>query len=133
MRGADLARWHERIALAFLEFEDRVACFAFDWAGRVFGLDIERLEDGQAGVLLFEPGTGEVLRIPSNLQTFHDRELIEYGEAALGISFYEKWRASGGAVPAYNECIGYRTSLFLGGVDSLGMLKELEGSQKMQT
>lgn len=123
MRPADLPRWQERIALAFPEFEDHIVCFGYDWAGSVFALNIERLEDGQAGVVMFEPGTGEALRIPSNLQSFHDSGLVEFGEAALGISFYEKWRASGGAAPAYDECIGYRKPLFLGGVDEVENLE----------
>ena len=122
---SDLSRWQERIELAFPEFADRVACFAYDWAGRIFALDTERLEGGQAGVLLFEPGTGtgEVLRIPSNLQTFHNSELIDFGEAALGISFYQQWRAEGGESPAYDECVGYRRPLFLGGADEVENLE----------
>lgn len=123
MRPADLAGWQERIELAFPEFADRVICFAYDWAGSIFALDTERLEGGQAGVLLFEPGTGEALRIPSNLHTFHNSGLIEFGEAALSISFYEQWRASDGDAPAYDQCIGYRKPLFLGGVDEVENLE----------
>jgi hypothetical protein len=123
MRPADLVRWQERINLAFPEFEDRIVCFAYDWAGRTFALDTERLEEGEAGVLLFEPGTGEALRIPANLRTFHNSELIEFGEAALGISFYKRWRALGGPAPAYDQCVGYRKPLFLGGVDDVENLE----------
>jgi hypothetical protein len=123
MQPADLPRWQERIALAFPEFEDRVVCFGYDWAGSVFTLDIERLEEGQAGVLLFEPGTGEVLRISSNLSTFHNNGLIEFGEAALGICFYEAWRGTGGESPTYDYCIGYRVPLFLGGADNIANLE----------
>lgn len=123
MRPADIPRWQERIELAFPEFGDRVVCFAYDWAGSVFALDTERLEGGQAGVLLMEPGTGEVLRIPSNLATFHNSGLIEFGEAALGISFYQKWLATGGDAPAYDYCIGYQKPLFLGGVDEVENLE----------
>lgn len=123
MRPVDLPQWQERIELAFPEFADRVVCFAYDWAGNVFTLNTERLEDGQAGVTLFEPGVGEVLQIPSNLQTFHENGLIEFGEAALGISFYKKWREAGGAVPAYDRCVGYRKPLFLSGVDDVENLE----------
>lgn len=123
MRPADLPRWQARVDLGFPEYGDRAICFAFDWAGRVFALDTERLEDGRAGVVLLEPGTGEVLRIPSNLETFHDNELVEFGEAALGISFYEQWRATGGAAPDYDQCVGYRKPLFLGGVDEVENLE----------
>ena len=123
IRADNLHVWQDRVDLAFPEFRDRVVCFGFDWAGRIFALDAGRLEDGQAGVLLLEPGTGEALRIPSHLQTFHDSELVEFGEAALGVSFYEKWRTLGGVAPAYNQCIGYRRPLFLGGIDGVENLE----------
>jgi Domain of unknown function (DUF1851) len=119
----DLIRWQERIELAFPEFADRAVCFAYDWAGNVFALNIERLEDGKAGVTLFEPGIGEVLQIPSNLQTFHENGLIEFGEAALNIDFYKKWQATGGKAPAYDQCVGYRKPLFLSGVDEVENLE----------
>ena len=123
MRSADILQWQERIELAFPEFADRVVCFAYDWAGNVFALNMERLEDGQAGVTLFEPGIGDALQIPSNLMSFHEIGLIEFGEAALGISFYEKWRASGGNAPTSNQCVGYRKPLFLSGVDDVENLE----------
>jgi hypothetical protein len=73
---------------------------------------------------MFEPGTGEALAIPSNIQTFHDSELMEFGEAALAISFYQKWMAaSGGQAPAYTQCVGYKTPLFLGGTDEVKNLE----------
>jgi hypothetical protein len=120
---AELDEWQERICLAFPEFEGRITCFGFDWLGSAFAIDSGRLEGGKNGVVMFEPGTGEALEIPANLVSFHDSGLLEFGEAALAISFYEKWRASGGPAPAYDQCIGYKKPLFLGGgdeVDNLG-------------
>ena len=101
---ADLNEWNERICLGFPEFEGRI-------------------EDGQKGVVMFEPGTGEALEIPANLFTFHDAGLLEFGEAALAISFYERWRTSGGATPAFDQCIGYKKPLFLGGSDGVENLE----------
>jgi Domain of unknown function (DUF1851) len=120
---ADLMDWQDRIHLAFPEFEGRIFCFGFDWLGSVFALDIKRTEDGQAGVVMFEPGTGEALEIPSNLQTFHEAGLIEYGEAALAISFHEKWLAAGGVEPRFDQCIGYRKPVFLSGADEVENLE----------
>lgn len=114
---ADLDEWNERVCLAFPQFEGRITCFGFDWLGSTFAIDAGRIEDGQKGVVMFEPGTGEALEIPANLSTFHNSGLLEFGEAALAISFYEKWRASGGAAPRFDQCIGYRIPLFLGGSD----------------
>src|SRR3954471_6557722 len=56
---AELDEWQERICLAFPEFKGRITCFGFDWLGSTFAIDSGRLEDGQNGVVMFEPGTGE--------------------------------------------------------------------------
>ncbi|WP_249150602.1 T6SS immunity protein Tdi1 domain-containing protein [Bradyrhizobium sp. JYMT SZCCT0180] len=72
---------------------------------------------------MFEPGTGEALEIASSLQTFHDDELIEFGDAALAIDFHQRWLASGGTEPDYAQCVGYRKPLFLGGADEIENLE----------
>jgi hypothetical protein len=120
---ADLGEWKDRIGVAFPEFKERITCFGYDWLGRAFAADPQRLEQGQPGVVMFEPGTGEALEMPSNIRTFHDHELIEYGDAALAIDFHKRWLASGGVAPAYAQCVGYKKPLFLGGVDELENLE----------
>lgn len=120
---AELDEWQERVGLAFPEFEGTLTCFGFDWLGTTFAIDSGRLEDGRNGVVMFEPGTGEALEIPANLVSFHDSGLLEFGEAALAISFYKKWRTSGGLVPNYDQCIGYKKPLFLGGSDEVENLE----------
>jgi Domain of unknown function (DUF1851) len=109
--------WSNRVIEAFPQYNGRIVCFAYDWLGRSFALDCGRIEENNPGVILFEPGTGEALEIPCNLQTFHTDELVEYGEPALAISFFENWLSSGGSRPQYSQCIGYKKPLFLGGED----------------
>lgn len=120
---ADLSEWKGRVGVAFPEFKERITCFGYDWLGRVFAIDSQRIEQGQPGVVMFEPGTGEALEIRSNIRTFHDDELIEYGDAALAIDFHKRWLASGGVAPAYAQCVGYKKPLFLGGADELENLE----------
>jgi hypothetical protein len=115
---ADLPEWQERIHSAFPEFKGRIVCFGYDWLGRVFALDTGRLEGGEPGVILFEPGTGEGLEVPCNLLTFHNIELIEERDASLASGFYEVWASGGGTLPARNQCVGYKVPLFMGGEDS---------------
>ncbi|TWB22781.1 uncharacterized protein DUF1851 [Nitrospirillum amazonense] len=115
--------WNARVLAAFPAFKGRILCFAYDWLGRAFALDAARLEDKKPGVILFEPGTGEAMEIPANLTSFHEAELIDYGDAALAESFYRQWRASGGSPPAYDQCVGYRKPLFLGGADTVDNLE----------
>ena len=89
-RVSDLDTWAARIGDAFPEFKGRVTCFGYDWLGRVFAVDEKRLEGGKLGVVMFEPGTGQALKIPANIETFHDDELVNFGEAALAVDFYQR-------------------------------------------
>ena len=118
-----LRTWTLRIGQAFPAFEKRITCFGYDWLGRAFALDSNRLEDGEPGVVMFEPGTGEALEIPSNILTFHNVEIREFGEAALAISFFKEWLRLGGAHPSIEQCIGYRLPLFLSGADNFQNLE----------
>ncbi|MGN6218880.1 MAG: hypothetical protein ACTHNQ_05205 [Microbacterium sp.] len=112
------------VRAAFPEFSRRVRCFAFDWLGRQFSIDLESADDSHSGVILMlEPGTGEVLTIPVVLSEFFHEEIVDYPDAALAESFFMEWKASGGRAPAFTESVGYRTPLFLGGVDEVSNLE----------
>lgn len=108
---------HEFVRIAYPLYSDKVTCFASDWLGRLFCLDSDRREDGEMAVLMLEPGTGEALNIPANLRSFHDSELIQYTDAALALKLYRQWLGQGGKVPRFDQCIGYKKPLFLGGAD----------------
>lgn len=129
VRAQDISAWNARINLGFPETIGRITCFGYDWQGSAFAVDNQRLEQGQPGVLLFEPGTGQALEIPANIQTFHDVLVVENPDAALAANIYvEDWLAAGGAQPAYDQCISYKKPLFLGGEDDISNqeLSELE-------
>ena len=121
--ASEIAGWNARIEAAYPEFAGQITCFAYDWLGRAFALNQNRLEGGRPGVTMFEPSTGEALEIPCNLQTFHTEGLLEFGEAALAISFFEDWLGAGGTAPLPDQCVGYKKLLFLGGVDDLENLE----------
>jgi hypothetical protein len=118
IRASDLDEWNARVLLGFPEFANRITCFGYDWLGRAFAADGQRLEQGQPGILMFEPGAGTALDVPANVQTFHDGALLELGETALAIDAHKEWLARGGAEPAYTQCIGFKVPLFLNGIDS---------------
>lgn len=123
VRASDIDEWNARVAVAFPEFRERVTCFGFDWLGRVFAVDANRLEGGLPGVVMFEPGTGEALEIPCNISSFHDEELIEYADAALAKNLHGQWLANGRQPPKYDQCVGYKKPLFLSGADELENLE----------
>ncbi len=107
----------------FPDFAGRMEAISYDWLGRVFALDSGRLEEGLPAIMMFEPGTGEALEIPCNIVSFHESELVQYGNEALAQGFHEEWLASGGPKPALLQCIGYKNPLFLGGSDTLSNIE----------
>ena len=116
IRGSDIGTWNARVSVGFPVFAERITCFGYDWLGRAFAADAQPREQG--GVLMFEPGTGEVFDVPTDVLSFHDVELIKHSDRALASSAHKEWLAAGGAIPAYAECIGYRVPLFLNGSDT---------------
>ena len=123
IRASDAGAWNAQVTVAFPDFASRITCFGFDWLGRVFAVDPKRAEEGQPGVVMFEPGTGEALEVPCNIASFHDEELIEYRDAALASDFHQRWLNSGGGAPQYGQCVGYKKPLFLGGADEVSNLE----------
>lgn len=111
---------HEWIAEAFPPYADAVSCFGFDWLGRQFAAD-HRLGDADPSVVIFEPGTGDVLEIPVPFSRFHDEELVQEGEAALAQSFFDAATRAGMQL-SFDQCAGYRVPLFLGGTDDVANL-----------
>ncbi|WP_326565906.1 T6SS immunity protein Tdi1 domain-containing protein [Amycolatopsis rhabdoformis] len=113
------------IAEAFPEYATRVCPFGYDWLGRQFAVDSGRTVAGQPQVLLLEPGTGEALEVPLSFAVFHDKELVEYAEAALATGFFDSWSGENGdSVPLRrDQCVGYRVPLFLGGQDVIENLE----------
>jgi hypothetical protein len=112
------------VAAAFEKFGNGVSCFGFDWLGRQFAADY-RDPVPDPPVVVFEPGTGEVLEIPVPFSRFHDDELVEQGDAALALTFFERAQAAGLQV-SFDQCAGYRVPLFLGGKDEVENLDVID-------
>lgn len=111
------------IATAFPTFSDQTIPFSYDWLGRIFAVDLERNVSGDSAVVMFEPGTGQALDIPANLETFHNDELIAPRNEALADLFFLEWRTAGGRPPTQKECVGYKQPLFLNGQDNIQNLE----------
>lgn len=114
----DLETWVEYVGSAFPDFKEKVTCFGYDWLGRVFSVS----KDNKEKILMFEPGTAEVLEIPRNIISFHNVELINYGDAALAEDFFLTWRKHEKFKIEYTQCVSYRKPLFLGGQDEINNL-----------
>lgn len=120
---ADLRLWNGRIRLAFPDYAAGIICFGYDWLGTAFALKPARLEEGRPGVAMFDLASGDAMEVSANLITFHEKAVFDRSEETLVASFYEKWRASGGAAPAYDQCIGFKVPLFLGGEEEVDNLE----------
>lgn len=118
-RVDEIRKWTEFAVAAFPKYNGRILCFASDWQGRSFALDVHRIENDLCQILLIEPGSGEAFQIPLDFKTFHDDELVNCPNDSLCTEFYRSWRDSGGAIPERHQCIGYDTPLFLGGQDAI--------------
>lgn len=122
-RHEDVARFTALAVEAFPQFKGRIQCFGADWLGRQFATDRQRVVEGEPQVLMLEPGTGEVLEIPVSRAAFHSEELAVEPDAAVAYAFFEQWLAAGGVRPEYQQCIGYKRPLYLGGSDDVSNLE----------
>lgn len=113
----EIEKWNSIITKAYPEYSNRVTCFGYDWLGRQFAVDKERVVDGQSQILMFEPGTSEVLEIPCDFYSFHEEEIVNYNDACLASGFFKEWLNIHPNPLENAECVGYKIPLFLGGED----------------
>jgi hypothetical protein len=118
---ASVPRGNEACAKLIKGFEGRFFVFAFDWLGRELAVDIRDAKDGK--VICVDPGGGEYLRTDCPLPEWHDAVAGE--EDPLAYPFYLDWRrANPGQGPvAFDQAIGYKVPLFLGGEDEVSNLE----------
>lgn len=115
----DIDKWNHITEQAFPMYKDRFDVFGYDWLGRIFALN-KKTET----VLLFEPGTGEVLDIPASFEDFHNIEIVEYHEDSLASNFFDNWYSvCNNYKLKLNECAGYKVPLFLNGDDTVDNLE----------
>ncbi|TGK55116.1 DUF1851 domain-containing protein [Leptospira wolffii] len=122
----NLTKWDHIITESFPDFSSRFISFGYDWLGRHFALDKERVQDGEPLVLLFEPGTGEVLEIPANFLDFHNEILVNLTNEAVALDFFNSWLKTWGGALKVNECVGYKKPLFLNGADDVSNLNVVD-------
>lgn len=111
----DLGKWTTIVEKTFPKYSGKIHIFAYDWLGRAFA--VNHINNT---VLLMEPGTGDVLSAPVDLEEFHDTEIVDYSDDCLAAASFRKWMEQNGleSLPK-NKCGGYKVPLFLGGADKL--------------
>ena len=111
------------VRVAFPEFDGRIACFGYDWLGRQFATGTPPDPADDPEVLMFEPGGVAAVALHVTFSAFHDLELTGFAEPTLGRSMFLQWIREGGASPAVDECVGYRTPPSLGGAQAIANLE----------
>ncbi len=114
---------------AYPAWTDHTAPFGCDWLGRIFAVDGSGRTgaDGEPCVLLLDPGTGDILKVPATVSQFHDQVLLFDREVALEESLWKAW-SIGGVALDYDQVVGLRTPCFLGGeliLDNLDIQRAL--------
>jgi hypothetical protein len=122
----ELEAWTARVQGAFPDYAGRILCFGRDWLCNQFCLDRQRSKEGEASVLLFEIGTGKVLKIPETFEGFHSELIDEDPEAVLAENFFGKWRIVDSRPLPTHQCAGYKVPLFLGGQDTVSNLERAD-------
>lgn len=108
--------WTNIVTEFFPKYKDKICCFAFDWMGRQYALDLNDINKNY----LFDPATGEDFELQQSLNGFFNEELVDYRDETLvpdDFTFVmNKLRID--ILPS-DKCIGYKKLLFLGGKDDL--------------
>lgn len=108
--------WTNIITEFFPKYKGKICCFAFDWMGRQFAID---LHDDDKNYL-FDPATGEDFELEQTLYGFFNEELVDYRDDTLVpddfIFVLNKLNLD---LLMPDKCIGYKKLLFLGGDDNL--------------
>jgi hypothetical protein len=108
----------------FPGFAGRALCFAVDWLGRLYAIDVGRpAGNGEPLLVLLDPWSAEPVEIDAVFVEFHDDELVDYGDEILATGLRQAWLDGGGALPAAGQCVGYRVPLFAGGADEVANLE----------
>jgi hypothetical protein len=115
----------ERAKLGLTELPLEFACFASDWLGRQFILEVERLWNNEPSVCLIDLVTLDVYGINATFETFHNEILVRQANDALDINMFREWaKINPELVPLRStQIVGYRIPLSLGGEHELSNLE----------
>jgi hypothetical protein len=103
-------------------FAGRFRCFAVDWLGREIAADARPGRPNK--VIIVDPGGGEYLTTPCVIEDWHDAVAEPDGDP-LAVTFYQDWKKANPEFRGlrFDQAIGYRVPLFLGGEDEVTNLE----------
>lgn len=110
------SRWATIIGNYFKNYNHIIFPFSFDWTGRQYCLS--KLNNKL--LFMFDPSTGDDFTLEQDIVSFHNIDLVSDTLSILSSDIFEnilawhKYNSIG-----YNEILGYKMPLFLGGADSI--------------
>lgn len=106
-------KWSLLIAEFFNDYSNKIYPFGFDWMGRQFCL-----RSSGDMLLMFDPATGEAFELEQTISLLHNEDFANDKDGMLSsVLFTNLLHKNGLANIKYNECLGYKVPLFLGGKD----------------
>jgi hypothetical protein len=107
--------WTKQLSEYFPNYPN-VYTFAFDWAGCIYASG----KKGKKTMLyLFDPADLQVHELQQSVTGFHNQDLVLYrDETLLTKKFKTALKRCNLTKLGFNECIAYKTSLFLAGKDT---------------
>jgi hypothetical protein len=118
-RGDQVVEATKTITSMFAAVKITAIAFGYDWLGRQFVVDSSEMNDGKPTVVCLEPGVPNSYCTDKPIVPFFNEDLVTMADAALSESLFKKWRKKHKKPIAPDECVGYKTPLFLGGEDNL--------------
>ncbi len=108
-------KWALTIADYFNQYQHKIYPFGFDWMGRQFCL-------GTSGDILymFDPATGQNFELRQTLTLLHNEDFVNDTDDMLSVNLFKRVLAFYKINSIdYDECLGYKIPLFLGGKDEI--------------
>lgn len=109
-------KWNSIISKFFPNFNNKILSFAHDWMGRQFCIP----NTENQCIYMFDPAQPDDYVLEENLFDFHDNVLANSKLSNLSPDLFEKTKQYLKLDSiSYDECLGYKTPLFLNGKDEL--------------
>jgi hypothetical protein len=109
-------QWASIIGQYFNGHKSKIYPYGFDWMGRQFCIsrDCNKLQ------IMFDISTIEYFELEQELELLHDEDFVNETESMLSSDlFIQVLKFCNRESIEYNECLGYKVPLFLGGADNI--------------
>lgn len=113
-------RWSSIITAYFNNHLNAIYPFGFDWMGRQFCLGVTKKI-----LFMFDPSTGEFFELDQSIVLLHEEDFANDPDGMLAANLFNEALSFCKLKSIdYDECMGYKTPLFLGGTDNIENLQK---------